>query len=88
MKERIFALVSKILNISDLDDKDGDKNSILEAFKALNSEEKSYVTKTLQQALIQSSEAKISTIHSFCLDILKTNADIAKFDSQDRYFKR
>lgn len=36
---------------------------------------------TLQQALVQSSDAKISTIHSFCLDILKTNADIAKFDS-------
>jgi len=40
------------------------------------------VINTLQQALVQSSDAKISTIHSFCLDILKTNADIAKFDSQ------
>src|SRR5574344_2468784 len=82
MKERIFALVSKILSISDLDDIDNDKKSILDAFSDLNSEQKSYVTKTLQQALVQSSDAKISTIHSFCLDILKTNADIAKFDSQ------
>lgn len=82
MKERIFALVSKILSISDLDDIDNDKKSILDAFSDLNSEQKSYVTKTLKQALVQSSDAKISTIHSFCLDILKTNADIAKFDSQ------
>ena len=82
MKERIFALVSKILSISDLDDIDTDKKSILDAFSDLNSEQKSYVTKTLKQALVQSSDAKISTIHSFCLDILKTNADIAKFDSQ------
>lgn len=81
MKERIFGLVSKILNISDLDDKDNDKKSILDALSDLNSEQQIYVTKTLQQALVQSSDAKISTIHSFCLDILKTNADIAKFDS-------
>ena len=81
MKERIFGLISKILMVDSLEDKDGDKESILEAFKALNLEQKSYVINTLQQALVQSSDSKISTIHSFCLDILKTNADIAKFDS-------
>ena len=82
MKERIFGLISKILSVDSLDDKDADKSSILEAFKPLNPEQKNYVINTLQQALVQSSDAKISTIHSFCLDILKTNADIAKFDSQ------
>ena len=82
MKERIFGLISKILSVDSLDDKDADKSSILEAFKILNLEQKNYVINTLQQALVQSSDAKISTIHSFCLDILKTNADIAKFDSQ------
>ncbi|WP_323595025.1 UvrD-helicase domain-containing protein [Aliarcobacter butzleri] len=81
MKERIFGLISKILNITNLEDTDGDKDSILEAFKSLDENQKDYVVKTLQQALTQSSDAKISTIHSFCLDILKTNADIAKFDS-------
>lgn len=81
MKERIFGLISKILMVDSLADIDGDKESILEAFKPLNLEQKSYVIDTLQQALVQSSDAKISTIHSFCLDILKTNADIAKFDS-------
>ena len=82
MKERIFGLISKILSVDSLDDIDADKSSILEAFKILNLEQKNYVINTLQQALVQSSDAKISTIHSFCLDILKTNADIAKFDSQ------
>ena len=81
MKERIFGLISKILMIDSLDDKDRDKESILEALKLLTHEQKNYVIITLQQALVQSSDAKISTIHSFCLDILKTNADIAKFDS-------
>ena len=81
MKERIFGLISKILMVDSLEDKDGDKESILEAFKALNNQQKSYVIKTLQQALVQSSDSKISTIHSFCLDILRTNADVAKFDS-------
>ena len=81
MKERIFGLISKILMVDSLENKDGDKESILEAFKALNDQQKSYVIETLQQALVQSSDSKISTIHSFCLDILRTNADVAKFDS-------
>ena len=81
MKERIFGLISKILMVDSLENKDGDKESILEAFKALNDQQKSYVNETLQQALVQSSDSKISTIHSFCLDILRTNADVAKFDS-------
>ena len=81
MKERIFGLISKILMVDSLEDIDGDKDSIIEAFEALKLEQKSYVIDTLQKALVQSSDAKISTIHSFCLDILKTNADIAKFDS-------
>ena len=71
MKERIFGLISKILMVDSLADIDGDKESILEAFKILNLEQKSYVIDTLQQALVQSSDSKISTIHSFCLDILK-----------------
>ena len=33
MKERIFGLISKILMLDSLEDKDGDKESILEAFK-------------------------------------------------------
>ncbi|MCT7447152.1 UvrD-helicase domain-containing protein [Aliarcobacter skirrowii] len=82
MKERIFGLISKIINYIDLDETDSDKHSISDAFNCLNDDQKEYVSKTLKVTLFQSSDAKISTIHSFCLDILKSNADIAKFDSK------
>ena len=81
MKERIFTLVSKIISFNHLDDKDADKESILKAFISLNDSQKEYVLTTLKKAIVQSSDAKISTIHAYCLNILKTNANIAKFDS-------
>lgn len=81
MKERIFSLINKILHIDTLEERDNDKNSISDALEALTSTQKEYVNTTLEKAIKQSSNAKISTIHSFCLDILKTNADITKFDS-------
>jgi len=81
MKERIFGLISKILSFDMLNEKDGDKSSIEAALSDLSAEQKEYVMQTLQRALIESSDAKISTIHSFCLDILRTNADIARFDA-------
>ena len=43
MKERIFGLISKILNIANLEDTDGDKNSILDAFKSLDKNQKDYL---------------------------------------------
>ena len=81
MKERIFGLISKIIDYKKLSDEDDDKESILKAFKNLDQKQIDYVLENLQKALKESSDTKISTIHSFCLDILKTNADIAKFDS-------
>ena len=41
-----------------------------------------YVQETLTQAFRDSSNAKISTIHAYCLDIIKANADIAKIDTK------
>jgi len=81
MKERIFGLISKIIDYETLNDNDGDKKSIINAFEVLSDAQIDYVINTLQNALKQSSDAKISTIHSYCLDILKVNADIARFDS-------
>lgn len=81
MKERIFGLISNIINYKNIDIDDVDKESIENAFKPLGDEQSNYVIETLHKTLKQSSDAKISTIHSFCLDILRTNADIAKFDS-------
>ncbi len=80
MKERIFALISKIIHFKTLDPKDNDYESIEISLKSLDDEQKEYVLNTLQKALKESSNAKISTIHSFCMDLIKTNLDIAKFD--------
>jgi ATP-dependent exoDNAse (exonuclease V) beta subunit len=81
MKERIFFLIEKIINFENLENNDKDKESIKVALQPLDDTKKKYVITTLEDAIIQSSEAKISTIHSFCLDILKTNADVARFDA-------
>ena len=81
MKGRIFELVSKIIN-SNLSINDSDYNSIVQANNNLNDIQKKYVQKTLNKAYQDSSNAKISTIHSFCLDIIKSNSDIAKIDTK------
>jgi len=81
MKGRIFELVSKIID-SALDSNDGDYGSIQEANANISIEEQEYVQQTLTQAFRDSSNAKISTIHAFCLDIIKANADIAKIDTK------
>lgn len=83
MKGRIFELVHKIINFNSLDKKDGDYSSIQEANANLKTPEQAlHVEAILQQAYTQSSNAKISTIHSFCLDIIKANSDIARIDTK------
>jgi len=96
MKGRIFELVSKIVEFDALWEReekkraadpeyggDDDLRSIKEANDALGDEEKrNYVRETLRRALIESAHAKISTIHAFCLDIIKANADITRIDTK------
>lgn len=83
MKGRIFELVHKIINFNYLDKKDGDYSSIQEANANLQiAEQAKHLEAILQQAYTQSSNAKISTIHSFCLDIIKANSDIARIDTK------
>jgi len=81
MKGRIFELVSKIIN-QNLDTKDEDYDSIHQANVNISTEAKVYVEQTLTQAFRDSSNAKISTIHAYCLDIIKANANIAKIDTK------
>ncbi len=81
MKGRIFELVAKIINPS-LSQEDGDFKSIKEANENIKEEERDYVQKTLKQAYTDSSNSKISTIHSYCLNIIKSNADIARIDTK------
>lgn len=82
MKGRIFGLVSKIIH-PDLSSDDSDYSSIRDANANINDEkQKEYVQNTLKQAYTDSSNSKISTIHAYCLDIIKANSDIAKIDTK------
>lgn len=81
MKGRIFELVSKVVDFDNLDLKDADYSSIKEANENISEDEYAYVIKTLKQAYKDSSNAKISTIHSYCLDLIKVNSDIARIDT-------
>jgi ATP-dependent exoDNAse (exonuclease V) beta subunit len=83
MKERIFDLMEKIIEFDPHNkNKDGDFDSISLGIKKLNDDEKKYVKKRLQDALQNSNSAFISTIHSFCLDTITSNSDIARVDSK------
>ena len=81
MKGRIFELIAKIIN-TDLPKDDGDYNSIVEANENISQAQKEYLQKNLTNAYTESSNAKISTIHSFCLNIIKANADLARIDTR------
>ncbi|MDA7848171.1 UvrD-helicase domain-containing protein [Sulfurospirillum sp.] len=81
MKGRIFELVSKIINLN-LSKDDGDYSSIKNANENITKEQQEYVQKNLKQAYTDSSNSKISTIHAYCLDIIKSNSDIARIDTK------
>ncbi|NPA60509.1 MAG: UvrD-helicase domain-containing protein [Epsilonproteobacteria bacterium] len=81
MKGRIFELVAKIIN-PNLSKNDKDYDSIQDASNAISQNEQKYVQATLKQAYTDSSNSKISTIHAYCLDIIKANSDIARIDAK------
>jgi len=81
MKGRIFELVAKIIN-SELPEEDDDYSSILDANTNISVEQQAYVQKTLQKAYTDSANSKISTIHAYCLNIIKSNSDIARIDTK------
>ena len=93
MKGRIFELIAKIIHYDELwaieqmkrqnknYKKDSDFESIAIANK-YNSSHLEYIQKTLHQAYIDSANAKISTIHAYCLDTIKSNSDIARIDTK------
>jgi ATP-dependent exoDNAse (exonuclease V) beta subunit len=80
MKERIFGLIHKILYVDKLAEKDGDLESIRLAYKGLNEDAAVWVHQRLNTAMREMSEANITTIHGFCLGVLKRHADVAKID--------
>ena len=82
MKERIFGLIHKILHVETLDSDDGDLQSINLAYQALEEGAAEYIHERLQQVMKEMGEANITTIHGFCLGILKRHADVAKIDGR------
>ena len=80
MKERIFGLIYKILHVDTLDEKDGDLKSIRLAYTGLDENASIYINERLNQAIEQMGEANITTIHGFCLGVLRRYADVAKID--------
>ena len=82
MKERIFELMQKVIDFDSLNPKNGDYESIEMGMDGLSTTEKNYVKETLQNALNNSNNAFISTIHSFCLNTITANSDIAEVDSK------
>jgi ATP-dependent exoDNAse (exonuclease V) beta subunit len=81
MKGRIFKLVAKIID-TNLSSKDGDYKSIQDANTHITQEQQKYVQQILHFAYTDSSNSKISTIHSYCLNIIKSNSDIARIDTK------
>lgn len=82
MKERIFSLMKKVVEFESLNDEDGDKPSIHEAYSGLKTAQAEYVRERLGKALEKLQEARISTIHSYCLELLRSNSDLCQIDGQ------
>ena len=82
MKGRIFELVKKILDFKTLKEKDEDYKSIREAFENISKKKSLHAKKILEEAYKDSGNSRISTIHSYCLNIIKANSDIARFDTK------
>lgn len=80
MKERIFGLIHKILHVDTLEDNDGDLQSIRLAYDGLGADAVEWIHNRLNTAIREMGEANITTIHGFCLGILKCHADVAKID--------
>lgn len=86
MKSRIFELIQKVLAYSQstLAESDDDYFSIKEAFEPLKDKSHiiEHVQKALEKSITELSAATISTIHSFCLDLLDQYSDYLKLDAK------
>lgn len=84
MKSRIFSLIQSVINYIDgkLDQTHNDYISIHEAFERLDSEWRDYVRVTLEHSLRYLSSATISTIHSYCLDLIEQFGDYLGLDAK------
>lgn len=86
MKSRIFSLIQSVLAYCDnnLSKKHDDFSSIQEAFKHLKEDAIwiNHIKESLTQALSELSSATISTIHSYCLELIEQYGDFLKLDAK------
>lgn len=86
MKSRIFGLIQKVLAYSNnkLDVNDGDYTSIKAAFDPIENSPIviEHIQRSLNQALQELPSAIISTIHSYCLDMIDQYGDYLKLDAK------
>lgn len=86
MKSRIYALIQNVIAYSEgaLDAKHNDFKSIEEAFNALGGDSRwiKHIHDVLTQSLCELSSATISTIHSYCLELIDQYGDYLKLDAK------
>lgn len=86
MKSRIYGLIQNVIAYIDgnLDHKHNDYTSINDAFDALGKDIRwsAYVRKVLEESLTELSSATISTIHSYCLELIEQYGDYLKLDAK------
>jgi len=82
MKERIFSLMQKIIDFENLSKNDKEYSSIKKSLSNLDRSQIEYVKKRLLDALTKIDQSIITTIHGFCLDIVKRYADYIKIDTR------
>ena len=81
MKERIFELMGSILFFDRMEKDERDYASIEKALQNLDEKQRNYVKERLEKAIERMDDAVVTTIHGFCLDLLKRYADHLKVDA-------
>lgn len=88
MKSRIYGLIQNVIAYIDgtLDLRHNDYTSIKEAFDALDKDARwiTHVRYVLENTLTELSSATISTIHSYCLELIEQYGDYLKLDAKPK----
>lgn len=91
MKSRIYALIQNVIAYTDgnLDAMHNDYASINDAFSALPQDPcwVNHIRLVLTNSLSELSSATISTIHSYCLDLIEQYGDYLKLDAKPKIVK-
>ncbi|MDD3596500.1 UvrD-helicase domain-containing protein [Sulfuricurvum sp.] len=88
MKSRIYALIQNVIAYidGDFNPEHTDYKSIQEAFAVLRGDVRwiSHIRNVLENSLTELSSATISTIHSYCLELIEQYGDYLKLDAKPK----